>query len=206
MSATEESTRPQSLQLACFLLAGDVYAVDIMRIKEIVPMQRVRPVPRAPRFVCGVINLRGAVLPVVDLRERFGMGESDAGVDRRIIITSVAGRLVGLIVDAVTEILKIEPGGLVRVPSLLKRRDTAYVHGIAMADGEMVLVLNLDRILTSEETINLDAVRQAALRSPEVAAELGVHDQAPEGGEPVLAGEALGQSMETPDAEAGSSK
>ncbi len=151
-------------QLACFLLGPETYAFDIMKIKEIIPFQKIRPVPRAPRFVRGVINLRGAVIPVVDLRERFGLSV-DAEMDRtaRIIVTSLAGKIMGLVVDAVTEILKVGAGGIVRVPSLLSRRETSYVQGIALSEAVLVLILNLDRLLSTEEVVDMESLRKAAL-------------------------------------------
>ena len=156
-------------QLTCFLLNGDVYAVDIMRIKEIIQAQRIRPVPQAPRYIQGVINLRGTVIPVVDLRERFGLPKAEGlGLAQRVIITSVSGCIVGLQVDAVTEILKLRSEQIVRVPSLINRRETAYVLGIAIAADDMVLILNMDRILSSEEAIDMERLRKVAFESAEL--------------------------------------
>ena len=158
-----------AVQLTCFLLDGDVYAVDIMRIKEIIQAQRIRPVPQAPRYIQGVINLRGTVIPVVDLRERFGLEKAgDLGLAQRVVITSVGGRIVGLQVDAVTEILKLRNDQIVRVPSLINRRETAYVLGIAIAAEEMVLILNMVKILSSEEAIDMERLRKAAFESAEL--------------------------------------
>lgn len=177
MSSPAFSTET-SAQLTCFLLAGDLYAIDIMRIKEIIQAQRIRPVPQAPRYIQGVINLRGTVIPVVDLRQRFGIAKAeDLGLAQRVIITSVSGRIVGLQVDAVTEILKLRNEQIVRVPSLINRRETAYVLGIAISDENMVLILNMDRILSSEEAIDMERVRKAAFESADLEAP---HSDTPE--------------------------
>ncbi|MEW6775435.1 MAG: chemotaxis protein CheW [Bdellovibrionota bacterium] len=166
MSAPASQAAPAESQLACFLLGGDSYAIDIMRIKEIVPFQKVRPVPRSPKFVRGVVNLRGSVLPIVDLRDRFGLPPwSDAESMRRIVITSVGGRIVGLAVDAVSEILKASGGEIVRVPALLSSRETAYVYGLALSGEKIVLILNIDRLLSSSEAIDLEKMRKAAFES-----------------------------------------
>src|SRR5512133_2062133 len=95
------------IQLACFRLLDDLYAVDIMRIKEIIRPQKLTPLPKAPAFIEGVINLRGTIIPVVDLRKRFEMQQKELTVFTRLLIVRIAGQSVGLVVDDVTEVITV---------------------------------------------------------------------------------------------------
>ena len=94
----------QEIQLACFRIGTEMYALDILRIKEIIRPQRLTPVPKAPAFIEGVINLRGVVIPVIDLRKRFDQPNTDSDRKTRVIICSLAGKILGLMVDEVAEV------------------------------------------------------------------------------------------------------
>ena len=94
----------QDVQLACFRVGEALYALDILRIKEIIRPQKLTRVPKAPAFVEGVINLRGAVIPVVDLRKRFELSETGIGRKTRVIICALSGKIIGLVVDEVAEV------------------------------------------------------------------------------------------------------
>src|SRR5512133_2192846 len=97
----------KEIQVACFRLLDDLYAVDIMRIKEIIRPQKLTTLPKAPAFIDGVINLRGAVIPVVDLRKRFNMPERESAATTRLLIVRLSAQIVGLVVDDVTEVITV---------------------------------------------------------------------------------------------------
>lgn len=142
------------IQLASFRVGGEEYALDIMRIKEIIQPQKITHVPKVPQFIEGVIELRGAILPVVDLRKRFDLPATAATRATKYIIVAIEGRIVGLVVDAVGEVLRIGRGEISPTPPL--EGDAAqYFAGVCRHGGRILLMLDLDRILSSQEKISL---------------------------------------------------
>lgn len=145
-------------QLVVFRLAGEVYAVDIHQVREIIRLPQITRVPRTPEFVEGVINLRGNVIPVLDLRRRFGLGEGEDSADRRIIVVEMQERTIGMIVDAVSEVLRIEEA-LIDPPSpYIVSVNTLYIEGIARLESELVILLNLEKVLTEDEKERLESL------------------------------------------------
>jgi len=153
---TTDEVDDDVLKLAGFHVGDDVYGIDIMRIKEVIQARpyAVRPVPHAPGIVEGVIALRGVVIPVVDLRKRFGAleGERDPEVIRlrKLIIVSVRGRIVGLRVDQIVGELRVPAGALRPAPSMLRPGGPGgpeFFSGVFRSEQEMVFVVNLDALL-----------------------------------------------------------
>jgi purine-binding chemotaxis protein CheW len=147
----------REVQLACFRIGTEMYALDIMRIKEIIRPQKLTPIPKAPRFVEGVINLRGVVIPVVDLRKRFDL---PATVDRktRVIICSLAGKILGLVVDDVTEVRRCARQDIQPPPQFLKGKGADFFLGVCRREEDLVMLLDLDQILSSVEKIDLEGL------------------------------------------------
>jgi purine-binding chemotaxis protein CheW len=136
----------QEIKVVCFHLGRDAYALDIMRVREIVKLQKLSGLPEAPSFVEGVINLRGSIIPVVDLRKRFGFTDIGYSPENRLLITVVANQLVGLIVDAVTEVVTIPIRDLRPPPSVVKVAGYRYLIGVCLVREVMVMLVNLDKI------------------------------------------------------------
>jgi purine-binding chemotaxis protein CheW len=145
----------QEVQLACFRVGGELYALDIMGIREIIRPQKLTAIPKAPRFIEGVINLRGAVIPVADLRKRFDQSCSEESRKSRIIICSVSGRIVGLLVDEVLEVRRYSRHDVAPAPQFLKGPEAEFFLGVARRGDDLVMVLDLDRILSTDEQIAL---------------------------------------------------
>jgi purine-binding chemotaxis protein CheW len=137
-------------QLVLFDLGGELYAVDIGAVYEIIRMQPITKVPKAPFFVEGIINLRGKVIPVVDMRKRFGLTNLEQTKDNRIMVVDSGGQSVGIIVDAVTEVLRIASESVEPPSSIITTSASDYMLGIAKRDGDMIVLLDLDRVLTKE--------------------------------------------------------
>ncbi len=164
-------------QLVVFNLANEDYGVDIAAVEGIVKMQAITSVPRAPSFVEGITNLRGEVLPVIDLRKRFGLPHSEAGKETRIVNVDVGGIKVGMVVDAVSEVLRvseeaIEPpspivtAGNGDADSLTGSRNT-FITGIAKvggggegAPGRLIILLDLAKVLSIEEQTDLQTIQR----------------------------------------------
>jgi purine-binding chemotaxis protein CheW len=145
-------------QLVVFQLGAEFYGVDIARVHEIIRMQGVTRVPRAPSFVEGVINLRGKVIPVVDLRRRFGLPSAEHTRASRIAVVEIGEQVVGIVVDGVSEVLRVS-SSVVEPPSpVVAAIDSEYVQGIAKLPDRLVIMLDLDRVLAREERRALDTV------------------------------------------------
>ena len=145
-------------QLVVFQLAAKLYGVEISRVHEIIRLQSVTRVPRAPAFVEGVINLRGKVIPVVDLRRRFGLPMADHTRSSRIVVLEIGDQVVGIIVDAVSEVLRVSPGTVEPPSPVVAGIDSEYLHGIAKLTDRLVILLDLERVLAREERRALENV------------------------------------------------
>jgi purine-binding chemotaxis protein CheW len=143
-----------------FTLANEEYGIGILKIKEIIGMMPVTTVPQAPDFIKGVINLRGKVIPVIDLRLRFGIEGIDYTDRTCIIVVEVAGRAgtirIGIVVDAVSEVLNIPGADIEETPTFGAKLDTDYILGMAKMDGGVKILLDIDRVLNAEELATLE--------------------------------------------------
>lgn len=143
-----------------FRLGNEEYGVGIMRIREIIGMMPVTSVPQTPPFVKGVINLRGKVIPVIDLRLRFSMEEHDYDERTCIIVLEISGRenqlQIGVVVDSVSEVLNIRDDDIEDTPAFGVRLNTDYILGMAKSGGGVKILLDIDRVLTESELVMLD--------------------------------------------------
>ncbi len=143
-----------------FKLADEDYGVSLLKVREIIGMMPITSVPRTPAFVKGVINLRGKVIPVTDLRMRFDMAEIDYTDRTCIIVVEVEGQdaklQMGIVVDAVTEVLPIKAEEIEAPPEFGAKVDTHYILGMANMDGAVKILLDIDRVMTAEEISELE--------------------------------------------------
>lgn len=152
--AIQELTRKTGKYLT-FILSEEDYGIGILKVKEIIGMMAITSVPRTPSYIKGVINLRGKVIPVIDLRVKFDMGER-AYTDRTcIIVVEIDSQeetiLIGIVVDAVSEVLNIQENEIEDAPSFGTALDVGYILGIAKTGGRVKILLNIDRVLSSAE-------------------------------------------------------
>ncbi len=144
------------IQVACFKLMDDLYAVDIMRINEIIRPQKLTVLPKAPAFIEGVINLRGTVIPVVDLRKRFDMPPRPSSASTRLLIIRVAGQSLGLVVDDVTEVITVPVKDIKPPPTVADGMAVYYLLGVCLAGDVLVMLLDIDKLLTTHEVRALE--------------------------------------------------
>ncbi len=163
LPAQRQNGLRQEIQLACFRVGSEMYALDIMRIKEIIRPQKLTPVPKSSEFIEGVINLRGAVIPVVDLRKRFDLPPV---VDRktRVIICVVNEKMIGLIVDEVTEVTRYQRHDVRPAPQFVRGKDAQFFLGICQKGDDLVMVMDLEKILSSGEKIDLENIRNVDIQ------------------------------------------
>jgi len=156
-----EMTKEGETQLVVFVLASEEFACNIADVREVLKMIRITPLPRSLDFVEGVINLRGEVIPVIDLRKRFNLPAVDRTEESRIIIVEVEERMVGLTVDSVSEVIRLSNKQIQEAPNQVAGEQTNLIMGVGKIDERMLIILNLERILTSEEQIALDDLSRA---------------------------------------------
>jgi purine-binding chemotaxis protein CheW len=155
----------RDIQVACFRLGEDIYAVDIMRIKEIILPQKLAALPKAPSFVEGVLNLRGQVIPVIDLRKRFDMPCREIDGNRRLLIIALAVCDMGIAVDEVTEVITIPLANIKPPPHVAQGVDAAYLLGVCLAQDSLIMLLNPDLLLTGYESAQLVNMKEMIVES-----------------------------------------
>lgn len=157
-AALEEAVHKEGKYLT-FVLCEEEYGLEILKVREIIGLLDVTPVPQTPAFVKGVINLRGKVIPVVDLRLKFGMPEAEYTKETCIIVVDVGALLMGIIVDTVSEVIEIKEEEIEPAPSFGEKVDVKFILGMGKIKGKVKILLDIDRVLSSEE---LSVVEQAA--------------------------------------------
>lgn len=162
-----ENEGAEMVQLVSFSTGADEFAVNIKDVKEINKLSPITHVPGAPEFVEGVINLRGEVVPVINLRERFGLERKDYDKYTRVIIINVYEKHLGLIVDSVSEVLRIPVPAIKEPPVEVIGDDSDFVTGIAEVDEKLVIILDLQKILSSEEVKSIGEIKKAIQKTQE---------------------------------------
>lgn len=152
-------------QLVVLNLSAEAYGVDIGSVREIIRMQDITRVPRTPSFVEGVINLRGKVIPVVNLRERFCLPAAEQSKDSRIVVVDTGGQDIGMIVDSVTEVLRVPSSVVEPVSNVLVTSAAEYLTGIAKLKDRLIILLDLNQVLSQSEKSSLAGKVPAAAPS-----------------------------------------
>lgn len=136
----------EQLQLVTFEVAGEEFAVDILAVQEINRMMALTRVPQSPPEVEGVINLRGKIIPVLDLRKRFGLDASERTEHNRIVVVEVHGRVIGFIVDRVHEVLRIPSGIVEPAPQMVCSINSEFIAGVGKLEDRLLILLDLSRL------------------------------------------------------------
>ncbi len=137
----------QVLQLVSFTLKNEEYAVNILNVQEINRIVEITLVPNSPDYVEGVINLRGKVIPVINLRKKFGFEEKETDSSSRIIIMDINGITNGLIVDSVSEVLRISSDIVEEAPPMAAEMSSMYINGIAKLENRLIILINIDKLI-----------------------------------------------------------
>jgi len=146
------SSAEELLQIVSFHIDEEEFGLEILRVQEIIRTAPLTRVPASPAFVEGVVNLRGRVIPVISLRKRFGLGPREADKETRIIVVEVTGTVLGLMVDAVSEVVRIKPETL-EPPPRLGRVEREYVRGVAKLEGRLLILLDIERLMSEAEEV-----------------------------------------------------
>ena len=146
-AATREATR----EVLVFTLAGDEYGVDILKVQEIRGYDKVAPIPAAPEYVKGVINLRGTIVPVIDLRVKFRLAEVKYDQFTVVVILRLAARVIGVVVDGVSDVMALTSSEVRAAPQLGTVVDASFISGVATQGERMVLLLDIEKLLSTGE-------------------------------------------------------
>jgi purine-binding chemotaxis protein CheW len=139
-----------SMQIVSFRLAQEEYGIEITKVQEIILMGEITRVPQTPPYIKGLINLRSTVIPIVDLRQRFGLTQEEASDETRIMVVNVSGRTIGIIVDGVSEVLRISRDQIAAPPPTVAGLGREYLTGLVKLEKRLLILLDIDKILGTE--------------------------------------------------------
>ncbi|THB65580.1 MAG: chemotaxis protein CheW [Desulfovibrio sp.] len=151
MEETQKKQDAELMQLVTFSIDDEEFGVDILKVQEIIRTMEITKVPRAPEFVEGVINLRGKVIPIIDLRKRFGLVSRDHDKHTRIIVIEINAMIVGFVVDSVSEVLRIPASTVEPPPPVVAGLESEYISGVGKLEDRLLILLDLDSLLSGEE-------------------------------------------------------
>jgi len=156
----------ETTQYLTFKLGEEMFALDIAKVREVLDFTTVTRVPRTPEFMRGVINLRGSVVPVVDLRLKFGMTRTESSVNTCIIITEVTvdgdRTVLGALADSVQEVIDLVPGDVSPAPRIGTRINTEFIRGMGKRDDRFIILLDVDRVFSTDELALVQAAPEDA--------------------------------------------
>jgi purine-binding chemotaxis protein CheW len=146
-AAAREATR----EVLVFILGEEEYAVDILKVQEIRGYEKVTAIPAAPAYLKGVVNLRGTIVPVIDLRVRFGLADPRYDSTTVVVMLRIAGRMIGVVVDGVSDVVRLAASEVSAAPELGGAVDASFISALGTQGGRMILLLDIEKLLSSGE-------------------------------------------------------
>jgi purine-binding chemotaxis protein CheW len=161
--AKEQPQAPSGevVQVVSFHLGKEEYGVDISQVQEIIRLVEITHVPRAPQFIEGVINLRGQLIPIVDLRTRFDMPRAEPTKSTRIVVTEIAGKRLGIVVDSVSEVINIPVEGIEQAPEIVAGVGTEYIRSVGKMGDRLIIMLDLAMVVSPKEKRLLESQNES---------------------------------------------
>ncbi len=151
MSQAAEKNNDEIIQWVTFRLDDEKYGIRVMQVQEVLRMTEIAPVPGAPDYVLGIINLRGNVVTVIDSRKRFGLGEADVDDSTRIVIIEADKHVVGILVDSVAEVVDLQTSEIDAAPNVGNDDSSKYIQGVSSKDKELLILVDVNKLLTDDE-------------------------------------------------------
>jgi len=158
MNQPAQASNDSILRYVTFRLEEEVYGINVMQVQEVLRVTEIAPVPGAPDYVLGIINLRGNVVTVVDTRERLGLGSKEMEESTRIVIIEADKMVVGILVDAVAEVVDLRASEIESAPSVGNDESSKYIQGVASRDGELLILVDLNKLLDDGEWAELGSI------------------------------------------------
>ena len=146
------------LQWVTFQLDEETYGINVMQVQEVLRVTEIAPVPGAPDYVLGIINLRGNVVTVIDTRRRFGLMPKEMDDSTRIVIIEAEKQVVGILVDSVAEVVEMRASEIEQAPNVGNDESSRYIQGVASRDGELLILVDLNKLLTEDEWMDLSSI------------------------------------------------
>ena len=150
-SAAAEAASESGVQLVTFRLAEETYGINVMHVQEVLRITEIAPVPGAPSYVLGIINLRGNVVTVIDTRSRFGLMGAETDDSSRIVIIESDDQVVGILVDSVAEVVELNLSDIDSAPNVGNDESSRYIQGVANLENGLLIVVDLNKLLTDDE-------------------------------------------------------
>lgn len=160
-TAEKTGLQEENQEYVTFFLNNEVYAIDALSVQEIVELASITKIPHLPYFLKGVINLRGTIIPVVDLKMKFGMASEEYRKHTCIIVAEFSGGVMGLIVDAVSDVMNLTSDSIASTPNFGTKVNTDFIKGMGKSGENLVIVLDVDKVLSEAETISLEEAKKS---------------------------------------------
>jgi purine-binding chemotaxis protein CheW len=158
MNQAAESGFDPVIQWVTFKLDHETYGIRVMQVKEVLRVSEIAPVPGAPHYVMGIINLRGNVVTVINTRARFGLSQVENDDSTRIVILESDNNVVGILVDSVAEVVDLKRDQIETSPTVGNDESSKYIEGVATHDGELLILIDINKLLTDEEWMELESL------------------------------------------------
>lgn len=156
MHSSKDDSDTPGQEFLTFILGGEEYAIDILRVQEIRGYEAVTPIAHAPEFIKGVMNLRGAIVPIIDLRIKFGLGKPEYTPFTVVVVLNIGRRVAGIVVDAVSDVITVAGSQMHPPPELSSAVDLRYITGLAMLDERMLIVVDIEGLMLSADMALVD--------------------------------------------------
>lgn len=154
----DEGQDDQILQYVTFQLENETYGLNVMQIQEVLRYTEIAPVPGAPDYVLGIINLRGNVVTVIDTRRRFGLAEAEITDASRVVVMESGDQVMGILVDSVAEVVYLKASEIETAPNVGNEESARFIQGVCNKDGELVILVDFDKMLTDHEWAEVAAL------------------------------------------------
>ncbi|MES9898394.1 MAG: chemotaxis protein CheW [Sedimenticola sp.] len=146
------------IQLVTFLLQDEIYGINVMQVQEVLRLPEIAPVPGAPPYVLGIINLRGNVVTVIDTRSRFGLNPGEISNSSRIVIIEAEKQVVGILVDSVAEVIDLHLSEVEPAPNVGNQENSKYIQGVATVNNKLLILVDLNKLLADDEWVEVGKV------------------------------------------------
>lgn len=157
MQAGERLKSNEPVQWVTFRLGNETYGINVMQVQEVLRVSEIAPVPGAPDYVIGIINLRGNVVTVVDTRMRFGLPPKEPDSASRIVIVEAAGQVIGILVDSVAEVVEFRASEIETAPNVGNEDSARHIQGVTSRDGKLLILIDLNKFLSEEEIAEMES-------------------------------------------------
>ncbi|KAB7627158.1 chemotaxis protein CheW [Alkalilimnicola sp. S0819] len=151
MAEEQQQDQGRVTQWVTFNLDNETYGINVMQVQEVLPMAEIAPVPGAPPFVMGILNLRGNVVTVIDTRMRFGLSHQDAEASSRVVVIEANDQIAGILVDSVTEVVEVSETEVDTAPNVGNEESARYIYGVVSRQEGLLILVDVNKLLTKEE-------------------------------------------------------